>query len=348
MTRGFIQIAGFTFGKATSFFDIYPGASFAYNAGFVYTSDTGDAGQMVAAYTAQFGNGFSATISAEQARTAAVTNMSAAGGAFSLYTAPTSNNWGNAAGVAPWPDLVANLRVDQAWGSVLVGGALHQVGAAYYTAGAPTSHPENEMGFAITGGFILNLPMIARGDRFSAQAIYTEGAIKYAAVTPSGASGNFRGMQSGDIGMGWFSDGVYTNPAGLTGGNIELTTAWSMSAAFEHFWTPALRTSIYGSYIDVSYSEAARGAICANGGAFGGVGGGNAAGCDPSFSAWNLGSRTQWEPLRGLIMGVDVIYSHHNTATTATGLVAGQFGTVAVADQSAWTGTFRIQRDFLP
>ena len=36
MTRGFIQIAGFTFGKATSFFDIVPGASFAYNAGMFY------------------------------------------------------------------------------------------------------------------------------------------------------------------------------------------------------------------------------------------------------------------------------------------------------------------------
>ena len=68
MTRGFIQIAGFTFGKATSFFDIYPGASFSYNAGFVYTPDTGDAGKMLAAYTAQFGNGLSATISVEQNR----------------------------------------------------------------------------------------------------------------------------------------------------------------------------------------------------------------------------------------------------------------------------------------
>ena len=37
MTRGFIQIAGFTFGKATSFFDIVPGASFAYNAGMFHT-----------------------------------------------------------------------------------------------------------------------------------------------------------------------------------------------------------------------------------------------------------------------------------------------------------------------
>jgi len=68
MTRGFIQIAGFTFGKATSYFDFVSTAAVAYNAGMLHSSDTGDAGQMVAAYTAQFGNGVSATISAEQTR----------------------------------------------------------------------------------------------------------------------------------------------------------------------------------------------------------------------------------------------------------------------------------------
>ena len=66
--RGFIQIAGFTFGKATSFFDFASTAAVAYNAGFVTTSDTGDAGQIVGAYTAQFGNGVSATIGIEQSR----------------------------------------------------------------------------------------------------------------------------------------------------------------------------------------------------------------------------------------------------------------------------------------
>ena len=66
--RGFIQIAGFTFGKATSFFDFASTAAVAYNAGFVTTSDTGDAGQIVGAYTAQFGNGVSGTIGIEQSR----------------------------------------------------------------------------------------------------------------------------------------------------------------------------------------------------------------------------------------------------------------------------------------
>ena len=75
MTRGFIQIAGFTFGKATSFFDVVPGASFAYNAGMFFHPDTGDAGKMLAAYTAQFGNGLSGTIALEQARVRGISRV---------------------------------------------------------------------------------------------------------------------------------------------------------------------------------------------------------------------------------------------------------------------------------
>ena len=33
------------------------------------------------------------------------------------------------------PDLVGNLRVDQAWGSAQIMGALHQVGARYNASG---------------------------------------------------------------------------------------------------------------------------------------------------------------------------------------------------------------------
>ena len=84
MTRGFIQIAGFTFGKATSFFDIVPGASFAYNAGMFFHPDTGDAGKMLAAYTAQFGNGVSGTIALEQARVRGISR----GGPAAVTSAP--------------------------------------------------------------------------------------------------------------------------------------------------------------------------------------------------------------------------------------------------------------------
>src|SRR5260221_3841746 len=64
--RAFIQFAGFTVGTAQSFYDFYssPASSFfGPNA-----SDTGDPGWKVVAYTAQYGNGFSATFSLEEPR----------------------------------------------------------------------------------------------------------------------------------------------------------------------------------------------------------------------------------------------------------------------------------------
>ena len=346
MTRGFIQIAGFTFGKATSFFDIMPGASFAYNAGAFFHPDTGDAGQMLAAYTAQFGNGFSATISAEQSRRGSTWNTAITAAPLPGAN-PTSTGLGTAGGVNVGhysTDIVANLRIDQAWGSALIAGALHDASGGYYTALETSGHPSNKTGWAITAGFILNLPMIARGDRLSAGVVYAEGATRYAAITPSGAGLNQ--YQGNNVGFGIWTDSVYGAAGGL-GHDVQLTTAWSTSAAFEHFWTPALRTSLYGSYVSISYNSNAKSLICT---AYG-VG---ATGCDPNWSAWNLGSRTQWEPLRGLIMGVDILYQKINSITTSTGTLtlaangAKPAGVYTLSDQSAWVGSFRIQRDFLP
>ena len=63
--RGFIQFAGFTFGKSQSYFDFFGGA-FCYGCGYMgNSSQTGAAGTLLAAYTATFGNGFTATISME-------------------------------------------------------------------------------------------------------------------------------------------------------------------------------------------------------------------------------------------------------------------------------------------
>ena len=71
--RAFIQLAGFTFGVAQSFYDFHPTPALSYFGGMINpSSDTGDGGQTVSAYTAQFGNGLSATLSLEAPRTTAV------------------------------------------------------------------------------------------------------------------------------------------------------------------------------------------------------------------------------------------------------------------------------------
>ena len=67
------------------------------------------------------------------------------------------------------------------------------------------------LGWAVTTGFILNLPMIAPGDRLSAGIVYSEGAIGYAAVTPSGGATNiaYNRVNGNQFSFGAFQDGVY-------------------------------------------------------------------------------------------------------------------------------------------
>lgn len=88
------------------------------------SSDTGDGGWKVLGYTAQFGNGISATIAAEMRRMTQIQR----GRASVTLSDPFPNQYGGFQA----PDVVANLRVDQAWGSAQIMGALHQVNATYY------------------------------------------------------------------------------------------------------------------------------------------------------------------------------------------------------------------------
>ncbi len=44
----------------------------------------------------------------------------------------------------------------------------------------------------------------------------------------------------------------------LTAGNsLDKTKAWSVTGGFEHFWSPQWKTSLYGAYGKMTYSDAA-------------------------------------------------------------------------------------------
>jgi hypothetical protein len=345
--RAFIQWAGFTFGLAQSFFDFYstPATSFW---GSFPASDTGDGGWMVGGYTAQFGNGLSATVAAEMRRMTAITFSGTPG------TVPGVTGFPGQYGGFQAPDLVANLRVDQAWGSAQIMGALHQVNATYYGVGAPSGgHPADKWGFAIGGGLKLNAPMIGQGDYLQMQVNYTEGALRYIFQTPNSNWGKVSGQ---DEGFGVVNDAVYGGT--LAGGNasdLNLTTAWNVNAAYEHFWNPRWRTSLYGGYAAVSYSDQGNKITCALEGTSAGSGTGTTAiavpGCDNNWSAWWLGSRTQWNVTKDFYLGVDVLYSKLFSASMPgnilpTNVIIGNASTVSDVDN--WQFRFRVHRDFYP
>jgi hypothetical protein len=313
--RGFIQFAGFTFGKTTSFFDFYDSGLYSYQTA-AFNGDTGPTGQTVAAYTAQFGNGVSLSIAAEESRQAYLISSSFDGDiattyAFNGLTRPAGQDM---------PDLVANLRVDQAWGSAQVMGALHKVA----NVGAPAA-TDDKYGWAAGAGLTLKMPWAAT-DTLSLQGVYAEGAARYA-FNPAGAQVNLR--RGGEIGVGVVADAAYN------GDVLDLSQAWSVAAAFQHYWTPALRSSVYGQY----------GKWESNSDNF------DAAG-NRDWNGYQIGTRTAWNPVANLEIGLDVMYTKVDTAYFSGGTVTHPnvdgVTSTNVGDTDIWSAQFRVQRNFWP
>src|ERR1043165_2554919 len=135
--RGFIQFAGFTAGRIRSYFDINSFAPYSYSNSRM-SGDTGALGIYGIAYTAQLGNGITASISFED-------NGQASGGRghFDLNMAMGelglgSTSFDNKGQQAP--DIVGALRIDQAWGYAQVSAALHDASGGYYGGAHPALH----------------------------------------------------------------------------------------------------------------------------------------------------------------------------------------------------------------
>ena len=108
----------------------------------------------------------------------------------------------------------------------------------------------------------LKMPWDAK-DTLSGQIAYAEGASRYVAFT----YGN-RSLHRQDIAVGSFNDAVFggVGRAGFAnGGNtsLELTKTFGGVLAFEHYWTPSLRTAWVAGYLEVEYNDAAK-ALIAN------------------------------------------------------------------------------------
>ena len=302
----FIQFAGFTMGRTGSFFD-FDGMGYS-NQSNVWGSAQGGNGIEVWAYTAQLGNGLSASISAE--------NNNGRRMGVALTTGAAEYNLGGQPGQS-MPDIVGNLRIDQAWGSAQIMGAYHQVNYALVTS------PSDESGWAFGAGLRVNLPMLGKGDYIIGQFTYGVGATDYVG---SGLANGQTTTQSGTISYGPAWDSVLTG----TGTTADLTTGWSITGGLEHNWVPGWKTSLYGAYGKLEYSTAASASLLLAAAA--------ATGGSANWSYWQIGSRTVWTPVTNLDLSVEVMYQVQNTAFTGP----------TVGDNSWWSGMFRAQRNFYP
>jgi hypothetical protein len=357
-SRAFLQFAGFTAGRMRSFFDMYFQGAYAFSNRL--QGDTTANGIAGIAYTWQLGGGVSASLSLEDGGFATgghgrTTANLAAGGVVGTPAATL-----NAAGVvdvkgAEFFDPVFNLRIDQQWGFAGVSAAAHDASGGYFGTLTTSGHPGDIFGWAASAAVQLTSPFGLLGDTLGAQAVYTRGAAGYAVGNNLGSSVFFG--SGNNLGVGFVGDGIYSP----FGGSVQLTDVWSFDAAYEHRWDPKWRTSIYGGLAGIIYNDTAKDIICNTNSRLNGqfrplgFSGPNSftsvSNCNPNFSVSQLGTRTLWNPVPNIDVGVDLSWYHHNTAFAGTAVLpnipARPAGTYTVTNQDALEALFRFQRNFL-
>jgi hypothetical protein len=353
----FIQFAGFTFGKSASAYASpwqgFPGN----NTSFLLGGQNTDTGVNNIQYTAQFGNGVSASIGLDDP---VVWDRT------SLYNLSTGLNavgvTGNAYGGVGAPDVVGNVRIDQAWGLFQISAAAHEVNGSYNsltaTTAAPTNlseisgHPESKWGGSVMAALnIKNIPT-GPGDDIKIDASYAKGDTKNVIATSSTSpsfamfGGSNRAYQS--VGFGATTDGVY-----VPGGGIELTEAFGVRGAFNHNWDPYWSSSLYGSASFVRYDNAAKVAYCSAYITSNKLTGANTSAdfsCNPNFNVYQIGLVTRWTPVKNLTFSAEVQYFRldQNFSGTAalTPTAPKPATTYEFKDQDTVLLQLRAQRNF--
>ncbi len=321
LDAAFIQFAGFTFGYAPSLWK-FAGA-YGLNA-VVGSGDLVGIDQL--AYTAELGNGVSASIGIEDANSrrgklATSATFSAVGAGGNVAQAGTSGS--NYAGQY-FPDVVANIRVNQAWGQAGLFAAAHHVEGAI-----SSSNPvgAEKWGYAVGAGIEVKLDSIAPKDRAQIFFAYTKGATGYLAAGPVQNAGAWGVVSNSLIGPeAIWADGV-VSPTG----QLSLSKAYGGVAQFQHYWTPMLRTNIGVGYVNYN----ANNTVYASSGA-----------AVPDFKMWQGTLATVWSPVANLDLGVEVVYVDIDTRNGVLGGAAGTATNRGAASDSGWAGTLRAQRNF--
>jgi len=255
LEEGFVQFAGVTVGFAQSFYDFVE---------YSFVNDIfSDEKVAQAAYTAAFGSGFSATIAIENRGDREVDN--------DLYGSQT------------WPNAVAAIRIDQAWGSAQLSGALQQNRTNADFAG----DTDSKLAWAAQAGIAVNLPFFGtEGSKWWVQGAYTQGALSYI-----GGEDAFGNTPNGNLDNGDDLVGDFYVDAD---GDIHQTTAYAVGTGFALQWSPTVVTSIGGYYAHLDQKDG-----------------------NPNAKYYQGLLNTTWTPVENLDLGVEVFYSKLDIAGDA-------------------------------
>jgi porin-like protein len=371
----FVQFAGFTFGKSSSAYATpwngYPGN----NSSFLIGGNDSVTGVNNIQYTAQFGNGVSASIGLDDPTEFNRTPL------YNLSLGVSAAGTGtNSYGGFEMPDIVGNVRVDQAWGLFQLSGAAHMVNASYNVLGAGgipvagataatdsvlSGHPDSKIGGSVMAALqIKNIPT-GPGDDIKIDGSWAVGDTKNVIATSSaspsflmlgGVPGQFG--PNGSLGFGPTADGTFLPVAAGGDGNIHLVTSYGLRGAFNHNWDPYWSSSLFGGAGWVRYDSTSQANYCAAYTA-GITAGGGAVGadykCNPNFMVSQLGVVTRWTPVKNLTFSAETMWMHLNTgmggsaafgAAVSPGAPQPTAQTWLFRNQDTLSLNVRVQRNF--
>ncbi|MDP4021928.1 porin [Methylobacterium sp. NEAU 140] len=296
--KAFVQFAGITAGRASSFFDFYA-HDFEFTAA---TAGSDIASTNLLAYTATLGNGFSATLSVEDpvfrrsglfsptvnanavATNAAVANFGITSSPIPVITGynaagfPSRFNFVDGIEKSRLPDFVGALRYDSAWGSAQLSAAVHELNA--------NNVQNNVLGF-VPGAGLGTAATAANGSQLAFPHTRTD----YGWAVQGGLKVNAPFIAPGDTfylqaaygegaqlytGYSSYSGGYIQNSATIQGqkfqqyfadatvnpitGQIQKSNSFTVSAAYLHYWAPEWRSAVFGSYGEMDFGAGARAA----------------------------------------------------------------------------------------
>ena len=302
LALAFIRFAGFTAGLARDNF-VFMNTNLYHDAHFGAVPN--NAKQL--AYTATFGGGMSATIALQdRADSFRFPGTSGTGGATALT--------GTYEVYKSVPQINANFRVDQAWGSA-------QLSGAYSTASVANALDTVDLSksaYAIGAGLKINLPMLAKGDSLSITAAYANGMTDYT---------SFYSYASDNRNVGGYVTGktsyVYTAT------QIENVKSWNVAAVFEHFWAPQYRSNFFASYASLKAPNIAKNAAWNGRDKFG------------DMKQFDIGTQFAWLPVTGFEIGAEVVYTR-----ASQDIFRDALGAKSNKTGSGVSARLRVQRDF--
>ncbi len=324
VNTAYLTWAGLTAGVAQSFFSFTAGGDNWAN--LLSPDRKGFNEPPLLAYTASFSNGFTATISAESPGP-----LGSSGPGVDATGAAGSNPGNITYGGQKWPDIVGSLHVKQDWGEAQLSGVLHNVNVSSdaITSGAIAANscgvaaPVNcdfqhtQIGWGLDAGVKVNLPFLGDSDNVLLTGAYSQSAVWYGGMGGGEMMWGEGGQVNGN-GQPMYLADAFFNP--LTNA-WSAPMAWSLTAVFEHHFTPQFYLDLEGSYGQISWSNMGGGCNLLGFGC--GVPQAIQGPLSPRARTWIAGADLGWNPVANLNFDLELMYQG-----TAQDRPSGFLGTV--------------------